>query len=112
MGNNGKKVIIIEDDEHISRIYEMKLAKEGLSTVVVRDGERAITIVAQEKPDIIVLDIMIPKKDGFEVIKEIKQNPDTAGIPIIILSNLGQKSYQDRALALGATEYLVKVNYP
>ena len=65
MGNNGKKVIIIEDDEHISRIYEMKLAKEGLSTVVVRDGERAITIVAQEKPDIIVLDIMIPKKDTF-----------------------------------------------
>jgi DNA-binding response OmpR family regulator len=112
MNDNKKKVIVVEDDEHISKVYEIKLAKENINAIVARDGEEAVTIITAEKPDLIILDLMIPKKDGFGVLEEIKKNPELAGIPVIILSNLGQKSDQERALALGANEYLVKVDYP
>lgn len=112
MDDNKKKVIVVEDDEHISKVYEIKLARENIASMVARDGEEAVTMITAEKPDLVILDLMIPKKDGFGVLEEIKKNPDLAGIPVIILSNLGQKSDQDRALALGANEYLVKVDYP
>lgn len=104
--------MIVEDDEHISKVYEIKLAKEGIASSLARDGEEAIAKITAEKPALILLDLMIPKKDGFGVLEDIKKNPETAGIPVIVLSNLGQKSDQDRALALGANEYLVKVDYP
>lgn len=112
MDENKKKVIVVEDDEHISKVYEIKLAKEGIDAKVARDGEEAVVMITAEKPNLIILDLMIPKKDGFGVLEEIKKNPELASIPVIILSNLGQKSDQDRALALGANEYLVKVDYP
>jgi len=102
--------MIVEDDEHISRVYEIKLTKEGISSLVSRDGEDAVQKITDEKPDLILLDLMIPKKDGFGVLEDIKKNPDTAKIPVVVLSNLGQQSDQERALALGANEYLVKVN--
>lgn len=112
MDENKKKVIVVEDDEHISKVYEIKLAKEGIDAKIARDGEEAVVMITDEKPDLVVLDLMIPKKDGFGVLEEIKKNPELVGIPVIILSNLGQKTDQDRALALGANEYLVKVDYP
>ena len=112
MNENKKKVMIVEDDEHISKVYEIKLAKEGLATSLARDGEEAVVKITAEKPDLIILDLMIPKKDGFMVLEEIKKNPELVNIPVIILSNLGQKSDQDRTLALGENEYLVKVDYP
>lgn len=111
MDTNNKKVMVVEDDEHISKVYEIKLAKEGIASFLARDGEEAVVKITAEKPDVILLDLMLPKKDGFWVLEEIKKNPELAGIPVIILSNLGQKSDQDRALALGASEYLVKVDY-
>ncbi len=104
--------MIVEDDEHISKVYEIKLAKEGIESSLAKDGEEAVAKITSEKPDLIILDLMIPKKDGFEVLEEIKKNPDTAGIPVIVLSNLGQQTDQDRALHLGANEYLVKVDNP
>ena len=104
--------MIVEDDEHISRVYEIKLAKEGIQTSLARDGEEAVQKIIAEKPDLILLDLMIPKKDGFGVLEDIKKVPEVANIPVIILSNLGQQSDQTRAMELGATEYLVKVDYP
>lgn len=112
MDENKKKVIVVEDDEHISKVYEIKLAKENITAIVARDGEEAVIKIAAEKPNLIILDLMIPKKDGFGVLEDIKKNPELASIPVIILSNLGQTSDQERALALGANEYLVKVDYP
>lgn len=103
--------MIVEDDEHISKVYEIKIAKEGFATSLAVDGEEAVAKITAEKPDLILLDLMLPKKDGFGVLEEIKKNPELVNIPVIILSNLGQKSDQDRALALGANEYLVKVDY-
>lgn len=112
MTDSNKKVMIVEDDEHISKVYEIKLAKEGIASILAVDGEEAVTKITSERPDVILLDLMIPKKDGFDVLAEIKKNPDTTNIPVIVLSNLGQQADQDRALALGANEYLVKVDYP
>lgn len=108
---NKKKVVVVEDDEHISKVYEIKLAKENINAMVARDGEEAVVMINAEKPDLIILDLMVPKKDGFGVLEEIKKNIELAKIPVIILSNLGQKKDQDRALALGANEYLVKMDY-
>lgn len=112
MEKNNKKIVIIEDDDHISKVYEIKFAKEHVTTILARDGEEGVAKIKSEKPDIILLDLMIPKKDGFGVLQEIKQIPELAKIPVIVLSNLGQKSDQDRAMSLGASEYLVKVDYP
>lgn len=112
METNKKKVVVVEDDEHISKVYEIKLAMENITAIVAHDGEEAVVMISAEKPDMIILDLMIPKKDGFAVLEEIKKDPKLAQIPVIVISNLGQKGDQDRALALGANEYLVKVNYP
>ena len=112
MTESKKRVLIVEDDEHISKVYEIKLAKEGIEVSVARDGDEAVTKINAEKPDIILLDLMIPKKDGFAVLEEIKKVPALAKIPVIVLSNLGQQSDQERAIALGANEYLIKVDYP
>lgn len=106
-----KKILIIEDDEHVSKVYEMKFSKEGYSTVFVSNGEEAVEKITSEKPDLIILDLMVPRKDGFVILEEVKSTPSVSNIPIIVLSNLGGKSDQDRALALGAKEYMVKVNY-
>jgi len=112
MDTNKKKVMIVEDDEHISKVYEIKLAKEGFTSSLAVDGDEAVAKITSEKPDLILLDLMIPKKDGFGVLEDIKKVPELASIPVIVLSNLGQQSDQDRALGLGANEYLVKVDYP
>jgi two-component system alkaline phosphatase synthesis response regulator PhoP len=110
MAEKIKKVLIVEDDEHISRVYEIKLEKEGILSILARDGEDAVAKIIAERPQLILLDLMIPKKDGFWVLEQIEKSPDLMKIPVIVLSNLGQKSDQDRALELGAEEYLVKVD--
>lgn len=112
MEDKKKLCMIVEDDEHISKVYEIKLAREGIDTSVAQDGFEAVEKINAEKPDIIILDLMIAKKDGFGVLEDIKKVPELARIPVIVLSNLGQKADQDRALGLGANEYLVKVDHP
>mgnify|MGYP001566615088 CR=1 FL=1 len=111
MDENKKKILIIEDDEHISRIYDLSFSKEGYKTVFAINGEEGLEKIVTEKPDLVILDMMLPKKDGFCVLEEIKKNPELARIPVLITSNLGQKSDLDRARALGANEYLIKVEY-
>lgn len=111
MDEHKKKILIIEDDEHVSKVYQMKFSMAGYSTVFVSNGEEAVEKITAEKPDLIILDLMVPKKDGFAILEEVKKNPSVASIPIIVLSNLGGKGDQDRALSLGAKEYMVKVNY-
>jgi two-component system phosphate regulon response regulator PhoB/two-component system alkaline phosphatase synthesis response regulator PhoP len=109
MDEHKKRILIIEDDEHVSKVYEMKFSKEGYNTVLVVNGERAVEKVTSEKPDLIILDLMVPKKDGFAILEEIKKNPSTASIPVLVLSNLGGKGDQERALGLGANDYMIKV---
>ena len=112
MTNTNKKVMIVEDDEHISKVYKVIFAGENITASFAVDGEEAVIKIKDEKPDVILLDLMLPKKDGFSVLEDIKKIPSLAKIPVIVLSNLGKKTDQERALALGATEYLIKVDHP
>jgi len=111
MDEHKKKILVIEDDEHIAKIYELKFLREGYDTVLVTNGEDGIEKITSERPDLIILDLMLPKKDGFAVLEEIKKSPQLANIPVLVLSNLGGKSDQDRAKSLGAREYMIKVNF-
>lgn len=111
MDDKNKKVLIVEDDAQISKVYEIQLAKEGYVTFTAHDGDSAIKLMVEEKPDLAILDLMIPKKDGFEVLQEIKENHSDIKIPILVISNLGQNNDKIRVLELGATEYLVKTDH-
>ena len=110
MPENRKKVLIIEDDDHISKIYGIKLSKENVDTIIARDGQEGINMIASEKPDLVLLDLMIPIKDGFTVLEEVKKTPFGKNLPILVLSNLGQESDIEKATSLGATDYFIKVN--
>lgn len=105
-----KRVLIVEDDFQISKVYQIQLAKEGIFTMLAHNGEEAIELLEEANPDLVILDLMIPKKDGFWVLEEIRKNPKYLKTPIIIISNLGQSDDKTRALGLGATEYWVKVD--
>lgn len=110
MPEGRKKVLIIEDDDHISKIYGIKLSKENVDTIVARDGEEGINMIVSEKPDLVLLDLMIPKKDGFTVLEEVKKTPFGKNLPILVLSNLGQENDIKKATSLGAADYFIKVN--
>ena len=107
-----KRILIVEDDIQISKVYEIQLQREGFSTMIARNGEEAIELFSAQKPDLIILDLMIPKRDGFSVLKEIRENSKNSTIPILIISNLGQNDDKKRAMDLGATEYLIKIDHP
>lgn len=109
MNLEGKKILIIEDDEHIARVYSVKLGKEGMILYNAYDGEEGLRKIQSEVPDIILLDLMLPIKDGFWVLEEKSKLPDAIkNIPVIVLSNLGQADDINHARSLGATDYIVK----
>jgi two-component system alkaline phosphatase synthesis response regulator PhoP len=89
----------------------MKFKQGGFEVISATDGEEAIKISRREKPDIILLDIMMPKIDGFEVLENLKKNSLTKSIPVLIFSNFSQKEQKEKGIALGAADYFVKTNY-
>lgn len=101
-------VLLIEDDRDTLEMYKLKLEKDGYKVHVAMDGEEGVRRATELTPDIVFLDIRLPKKDGFTVLEELRNQPDTADIPVIILSNYGEKELVDRGLKLGAMEFLVK----
>ena len=101
-------VLLIEDDQETLEMYKLKLEKDGYRVHVARDGEEGVRRATELTPDIIFLDIRLPKKDGFTVLEELRGQESTADIPVIILSNYGEKELVDRGLKLGAMEFLVK----
>lgn len=103
-----KKVMWVEDDKFLSDIIARKLAGEKCKLVHTVEGEEALRIVEGESPDIIMLDILLPGIDGFEILTRLKQNPKVKNIPVILLSNLGQQSDIDRGKMLGAERFLIK----
>ncbi len=106
--NNPKKITIAEDDQFLSNAYRVKLTKEGYNVKMVADGQELIDSLKTDKPDLIILDLLMPKKDGFEALKEIKANPNLKNVPVIIASNLGQTNDIDQGMKLGASDYIVK----
>ncbi|MEK7083106.1 MAG: response regulator [Patescibacteria group bacterium] len=106
-----KKILIVEDEPTLQRAILSVLTDQGYKIFSATNGEDAITIARKELPDLILLDLILPKKDGFAVLTDLKQEPATMNIPVIILTNLEGNADVERALALGATTYLVKTNY-
>lgn len=106
---NSKTVLLVDDDPLIIRMYQKKLSTDGFVTTTAFNGEEAIASVAQHKPALILLDVMMPKMNGVETLKTLKGDKDTQDIPIIMLTNLGDKSEDiDAAKELGALDYMVK----
>ena len=106
-----KKILIVEDDKFLRELISRKLQKEGYMIVEAVDGEEGEKKIKEEKPDLILLDLILPGIDGFEVLSRIKQDPTLASIPVVILSNLGQKEEIEKGLKLGAVDYLVKAHF-
>ena len=102
------KILIVEDDRFISSAYKMKLVKEQFQVDCAFDGEEALQLAESFSPDLILLDLIMPKKDGFETLKDLKNNPKLKHIPVIVSSNLGQQEDKDKVFALGAKDYFVK----
>ncbi|MBI5005153.1 MAG: response regulator [Candidatus Lloydbacteria bacterium] len=108
---NKQKIIIIEDDEILSKALSTDLADAGFDVLPVFDGEAGLKLVRSEKADLVLLDLVLPKKHGLEILEEIKKMPDTRGIPVIILTFLGDDETIKKSLRLGAEDYLVKSSH-
>ena len=105
-----KKILLAEDDKFISRAYKDGMERAGFEMIIAFDGIEAIEKINREKPDLILLDLIMPDKNGFEVLEEIKMDDGLKNIPVVILSNLGQDSDIEKGKALGAADYLIKSN--
>lgn len=106
------KILVVEDDKYLINAYRLKLSKMGFEVHLAMDGDEALTALATLHPDVILLDLVMPKRDGFSVLEEVKKNPNLKSIPVIITSNLGQKEDIDRGMKLGAADYIVKSDTP
>lgn len=104
-------VLVVEDDFFLLKAYQSKFKKSNFHVLVAKDGEEALKMLKTVKPDIILLDLVMPKKNGFEVLEEIHKDSVLKKVPVIILSNLGQESDMKRGMELGAVKYLVKSDH-
>lgn len=105
-------VLVVEDEDFLVRALKDNLMSEGYSVAVAVDGEQVFDELKKKTPSLILLDLLLPKKNGFDVLKEIRQSPEWQLIPVVILSNLGEDSEIKRALELGANDYFVKSQHP
>ena len=106
-----KKILIMEDEKILQDLLKKKLEKEGYDVLAVDDGEEGLKVVGNYMPDLLLLDIMMPKVDGFEVLEKIKKDEILSSIPVIIISNSGQPVEIKRAISLGIADYIVKVDF-
>lgn len=106
-----KTILIVEDDKYLSKAYSIKIKNAGFKVILSDNGLDGLSMAKEKKPDLIVLDLLLPRVDGFEFLKRIKADKDLKSIPVLTISVLGQKLDQERALALGAEEYFIKTEY-
>lgn len=102
------KILVIEDDKFLVRVYGSQLKKLGIDATLLEEGTTAVQVAKEEKPALIVLDLILPKKSGVEVIQELKSDPETKDIPVIVVSALGGEEDIRKLKGLGAVDYLVK----
>lgn len=106
-----KKILLIEDEEIMVDLLQKKLTKEGYKISIARDGEEGLRVAREVKPNLILLDIIMPKMSGFEVMEKIQEDNELKKIPLIIISNSGQPVELDRAQKLGAKDWLIKTEF-
>ena len=111
MENKKVHILLVEDDAFLSGIYLKKFEMEGYKVTPVDNGEKVFSEAQKKQPDIILLDILLPKLDGFAVLAKLKADATTKSIPVILLTNLGQKDDVEKGLAAGAADYLIKAHF-
>ncbi len=105
------KILIIDDNLLLLEIYSGKFTEAGFEVFTAEDGEKALTLLEKQEPDLIILDLILPKIDGFEILKVIKQKERLKKIPVLVLTNRAEYEFRKKALQLGAAEYLPKLNF-
>ncbi|OGZ57743.1 MAG: hypothetical protein A3B96_00365 [Candidatus Spechtbacteria bacterium RIFCSPHIGHO2_02_FULL_43_15b] len=105
------KILFVEDEPSLQKTVGDILIKEGFTIFQATDGESGFQVAKSEKPDLILLDLILPKRDGFEVLKDLKSDVETKDIKVIVLTNLQSSGDIEKAIEFGATTYLVKANY-
>ena len=103
-------VLLIEDDEAAAEMYRLRLAADGYTVIIATDGEEGLRRAVEDRPDLIYLDLRLPKMDGFEVLERLRASAATASIPVVIVTNYGEPELQQRGFRLGALEFLVKAD--
>jgi len=117
MTNNSKSqnekisILIVEDDRFLRELLVRKVESAGFVTTIAVDGKEALKKIKEELPRLVLLDLVLPGIDGFEVLRQVKADPQTSKISVIILSNLGQREDVERGLKLGADDYLIKAHF-
>jgi len=111
MPDTKKKILLVEDDKFLSEMYSTKLTESGFEVETAFDGEEGLRKAGEFQPDLILLDIVLPKKDGFEVLKELKAKEELSKILVIALTNLGQKEEVQKGFDLGASDYIIKAHF-
>ena len=106
-----KQILLIEDDPFLVEIYTTKLKKAGFQVVVAGDGDEGLRKMKEKTPDLLLLDIVLPSLNGWEILRNIKKNPKLSNVKVVILSNLGERDEIEKGLKLGAVRYLVKAHY-
>lgn len=104
-------ILLVEDDEFLAELYATKLNLEGFEVLSAADGKKGLKLAQDKHPDVVLLDIILPKLDGFEVLQALKDDPATKEIPVILLTNLNQRDEVKRGLGLGAADYLIKAHF-
>lgn len=107
-GQHPKRILLVEDDDALANVYLTRLQAEGFEVRRVANGEEALASAIAFKPDLVILDVMMPKVDGFDVLDILRNTPETANLRIIMLTALSQESDKERAQSLGVDDYLVK----
>lgn len=110
MEKNNKKILVVEDDIMISSMYKTKFEADGFTVLTAEDGAQGLELAKKEKPDIIMLDIILPQLDGFSVLEEVKKDAAMKNIPVIMLTNLGTNEDKLKGQKMGAIDYLVKAS--
>jgi len=108
MDNNNKRILLVEDDDALANVYQMRLEAEGFTVRRVANGEEALAAALAFKPDLVLLDVMMPKVSGYDVLDILRNTPETANLKVVMLTALSQESDKQRAEALGVDDYMVK----
>lgn len=111
MADTPKKILVVDDEDSVREIYRHEFLNNGYTVVVAQDGEEGLLKAGEERPDIMLLDIMLPKMSGIEVLRALKENELTKKIPVLLLTNLGEETIIKEGFELGADGYLLKVSY-
>ena len=111
MAKENIKILLVEDDTFLVEMYTTKFELEGFEVLSAEDGKKGLEMAAKDNPDIILLDILMPKMDGFEVLDELQKDAKTKDIPVILLTNLGQKDDVKKGFEKGAVGYLIKAHF-